>query len=721
MPSIQKIIHEVSLYNPKGDLTLIQKAGDFAKRVHEGQKRVSGDPYIIHPIEVAQILAQMKLDVPSIASALLHDTIEDTGTSLEEIKKEFGPEIAHLVDGVTKLNKIQFSSAQEKQAENFRKMIMAMAKDIRVILMKLADRLNNMRTLEPLSEERRQDIAKETMDIYAPLANRLGIQWMKVELEELSFKYLKPDAYSDIHEKMKKVKRESEPYIEKVIQEVSDKLKEYNIPHKIYGRLKHNFSIYRKMQSQNISFEQVHDLIAFRIIVENITQCYTALGIIHELWTPVPGRFKDYIAMSKTNNYQSLHTTMVCLEGERAEFQIRTSEMHEIAEKGIAAHWNYKENGSINDKDQHKFQWVQELLNWQKELKDPAEFLDTVKLDLFATDVYVFTPNGDVRELPHGATPIDFAYSIHSDVGNHCVGAKVDERIVPLSYRLRSGDTLEILTSPHQKPSKDWLKFAVTSRAKSKIRQVVQQEQRERSIALGRELIEKEFEKYGLSPSKYMKGDAIAKALIELGYQTQDTLEMHVGYGKLSSQQLLTKLIPREILEAKASNLSSPEPESTLARIFKKVKERGKSMVKVGGFDDIMVSLGKCCAPLPGDPIVGFITRGRGVVVHIEDCTKVLSTDPERRVDVAWDKKSDNAHQAKLKVVSSDRPGLLASMSKTISNEGVNISQASIRTTNDEKAINIFEVEIKNITQLKGVMRALEKLSGIITVERIRN
>ncbi len=719
MVTLEKIIQNIKSYNPQGDFSLIQKAGDFASKVHKGQERQSGEPYIIHPLEVAEILVQMKLDVPSIVAALLHDTIEDTSATLDEIKKEFGPEIAHLVDGVTKLSKIQFSSAQEKQAENFRKMIMAMAKDIRVILIKLADRLNNMRTLKHLSEERQQNIARETMDIYAPLANRLGIQWMKVELEELSFKYLKPEAYKDIDEKMRQVKKESAPYIEKVLQEVSSKLNEYKVPHQIYGRLKHYFSIYRKMAAQNISFEQVNDLIAFRIIVDNITQCYTALGIIHELWTPIPGRFKDYIAMPKANNYQSLHTTVVCMEGERAEFQIRTKEMNEVAEKGIAAHWNYKENGSIDDKDQQKFQWVQELLKWQNELKDPAEFLDTVKLDLFATDVYVFTPNGDVKELPHGATPIDFAYSIHSDVGNRCVGAKVNEKIVPLNYRLRSGDTIEILTSAHHKPSKDWLKFAVTSRAKSRIRQVIQHEQREKSIILGKELIEKEFEKFKLSPSKYMKGEELKHAIQEMGYQNLETLQMHVGYGKISPLQFISKLVPRELLAEKASE--ETKAESTLSRIFKKVKERGKSIVKVGGYDDIMVSLGRCCSPLPGDPIIGFITRGRGVVVHIMDCAKVLSTDPERRVEVAWDKHSEASHQAKLKIVSADRPGLLASMSKTIANEGVNISQASIRTTSDEKAVNIFEVEIKNISQLKGVLRALEKLGGVISVERIRN
>lgn len=717
MESFVEIGREVKQYNPQADLSLIEKAYHFSKKVHEGQMRASGDPYLIHPVEVALILTQMKLDVPSIVAGLLHDTVEDTLTSLDEIKSNFGLEIASLVDGVTKLGKIKFASSEEKQAENFRKMIMAMSKDIRVLLIKLADRLNNMRTLQHLSEARRVKIAKETLDIYAPLANRLGIQWMKIELEDLSFKYLKPEVCREIDEKMVRIKQESENYIQSVIADLSPKLNEYNIPHQIYGRLKHHYSVYRKMEGQNISFEQVHDLIAFRIIVNNIRECYTALGIIHELWTPIPGRFKDYIAMPKANNYQSLHTTVICLEGERAEFQIRTQKMHEIAEKGIAAHWNYKEDGSIDETEKEKFQWVRDLLNWQQELKDPAEFLDTIKLDLFATDVYVFTPNGDVRELPHGSTPIDFAYAIHSDVGNHCVGARVNERIVPLNYRLRSGDSVEILTQPHHKPSKDWLKFAVTSRAKSKIRSVIKHEQRERSILIGKDLIEKEFERYSLSPSKYLKSDLLDRVLNDMGYQSYETLAMSVGYGKISPITFVSKLVPKEkLLEKQAPQ----KPETVISKIFNKVKERGRSIVKVGGIDDIMVTLGRCCSPLPGDSIVGFITRGRGVTIHGADCPKVMETDPERRVDVEWDEKSEATHHAKLKVVSSDRPGLLASMSKVISNEGVNISQASIRTTNDQKAVNIFEVEIKNTGQLRGVMRALEKLGGIINVERIR-
>jgi len=718
MVTLSEIGRELRSYNPHAEIPFLEKAYQFSEKVHHGQRRASGEPYVIHPLEVSQILTQMKLDVPSIAAGLLHDTVEDTLTSIDEIKRNFGLEVATLVDGVTKLGKIKFASAEEKQAENFRKMIMAMSQDIRVLLIKLADRLNNMRTLQHLPEDRRIKISRETMDIYAPLANRLGIQWMKIELEDLSFKFLKPDVYHELEQKMAGVKTESETYIQKVLSVLDPKLSEYGIHHQIYGRLKHSYSIYRKMESQNISFEQVHDLIAFRIIVKNIRECYTALGIIHELWTPIPGRFKDYIAMPKANNYRSLHTTVVCLDGERAEFQIRTKEMHEVAEKGIAAHWNYKEDGSIDEKDQQKFEWVRELLDWQNELKDPAEFLDTIKLDLFATDVYVFTPRGEVRELPHGSTPIDFAYAIHSDVGNRCMGARVNERIVPLNYRLRSGDTIEILTQTNHKPSKDWLKFVVTSRAKSKIRMVIKQEQRDRSILIGKELIEKEFERFDLTPGKFLKGEGFENVLRDLGYPNLDTFSLAVGYGKMSPFSLVSRLVPQEKLKEKAP--APPKPETMLSKIFKKVKERRKSIVKVGGFDDIMVTLGRCCSPLPGDSIVGFITRGRGVTVHTSDCPKVMETDPDRRVEVAWDERSEIAHHAKLKVVSADRPGLLASMSKVISNEGVNISQASIRTTSDQKAINIFEVEIKDTQQLRTVMRALEKLGGIINVERIR-
>ncbi len=718
MISLQDILASVRSYNPKADLSLIEKAYHFSEKVHEGQKRASGEPYFIHPVEVAAILAEMQLDAASIAAGLLHDTVEDTLIPIDEIKKEFGPEISLLVDGVTKLSKIKFSTTEEKQAENFRKMMLAMAVDIRVILIKLADRLNNMRTLFHLSVERQLKIAKETAEIYAPLANRLGIQWMKIELEDLSLKYLKPEIYNTVYHQVEVVRKEREAYMARVQELLEKKLQEYGVPNRIYGRVKHLYSIYRKMESQNIAFDQVHDIMAFRIIVDNIRQCYEVLGVLHELWKPVPGRFKDYIAMPKVNNYRSLHTTVICLEGQRVEFQIRTQEMHEIAEKGIAAHWTYKEDGSISQNDQKKFQWLRELLDLQKDLQDPAEFLDTVKLDLFATDVYVFTPKGQLKELPYGSTPVDFAFSIHSDVGNQCVGAKVNDKIVPLDYVLKSGDTVQVLTKAGSKPNRDWLKFVKTSRAKAKIRQEIRDEQRDRALSLGNELLTNEIERHGIQAGKYLKDDKLLEAAREFHLKNAESLIAQIGYGKISPHHVVVKLIPAELL---IKPEPSPAKTGVLGEIFQKVKKRSKSAITVGGLNDVLVAMGKCCNPLPGDSITGFITRGRGVTVHTVDCPKVLATDPDRRVEVSWDDASDLSHQAKIRAVSVDRPGILASMTKTISNLGVNISQANIRTSSDLKAINIFVLDIKNRQQLLEVVRALETLAGVISVDQIRS
>jgi (p)ppGpp synthetase, RelA/SpoT family len=717
MIRIAELLQRIQEYDPQANTSIIEKGFEFAQKVHAGQKRASGDPYLVHPVEVAEILVQMKLDAASVAAGLLHDTAEDTLLSIEDIQNEFGPEISQLVDGVTKLSKIKFSSTEEKQAENFRKMMMAMATDIRVILIKLADRLNNMRTLSHLSPERQIKIARETMEIYAPLANRLGIQWMKIELEDLSLQYLKPDIYESMYSAVQAQSVARQAYMMRVQEVVQKKLDEYNIPHDIHGRLKHVYSIFRKMEAQNISFDQVHDVMAFRIIVENIRQCYEVLGILHELWKPVPGRFKDYIAMPKVNNYQSLHTTVVCLDGERVEFQIRTRSMHEVAEKGIAAHWTYKEDGSITNTDQKKFKWLRELLDLQKELKDPTEFLDTVKLDLFATDVYVFTPRGELKELPYGSTPIDFAYSIHSDVGNQCVGAKANDKIVPLDYVLKSGDTVTILTKPNTRPNKDWLKFVKTSRAKARIRGEIRKEQRGKAIQIGEELLSSEIERHGLNPGKYLKGGDLAGLAQDFGLKSFESLVAQVGYGKISPTSVIAKVVPVELLVKP----DIVKKTGVLEDIFTKVKKRSKSAITVGGHSDILVTLGKCCNPLPGDSITGFISRGRGVMVHTMDCAKVLANDPERRVEVSWDDVTDVTHHAKVKVVSADRQGILATMTKTISNLGINISQANIRTTGDEKAVNIFVVEIHNRAELDSVVRALEGIKGVITVAKIKS
>ncbi len=719
MISIEDIKTKVKEYDSHADLQKIQKAYDLAARAHEGQKRVSGDPYLIHPLEVADILAQMRMDSSSIAAGLLHDTVEDTLVKLEDIRDTFGNEISQLVDGVTKLSRMHFSSKEEKQAENFRKMILAMASDIRVVLIKLADRLNNMRTLGALSPSRQVKIASETLDIYAPLANRLGIQWMKIELEDLCLKYLKPDIYNALYQASREQRKKREEYMSRVQQVVDEKLLFYKIPHRISGRMKHIYSIYRKMETQNLAFGQVHDIIAFRIVVQSIRQCYEVLGILHEQWKPVPGRFKDYIAMPKVNNYQSLHTTVVCLEGQQVEFQIRTQEMHDTAESGIAAHWTYKEDGNISQADRERFQWLRELIDLQKDVQDPAEFLDTVKLDLFATDVYVFTPKGDLIELPYGSTPIDFAYSIHTDVGNQCIGAKVDDKIVPLDYQLRSGDTISVLTKTGSHPKRDWLKFVKSSRARAKIRQEIKKEQRDKSVALGRDMLGREIEKYGESTSFYLKEEPLSEVAERYFHlKSADSLLAQLGYGKLTASNVVSKLLPKEsVLRAG----DSPKRPGVLEEIFQKVKKRNRTGIQVGGHDDILVTLGKCCSPLPGDSVTGFISRGRGVIVHSVDCPKVLASDPERRIEVSWDNSEDLLHQAKLKTVNVDRPGILAAITKKISNMGVNISQASIRTTSDQKAMNIFTLDIKSREQLEDVIRALESIKGVISVSKIRS
>ncbi len=718
MISVDQITQQVQQYNAHADVDLIKKAYHFASQVHEGQKRVSGDPYFIHPVEVAVILAQMKLDASAIAAGLLHDTVEDSLTTMEEVKKGFGPEVALLVDGVTKLSKIQFSTVEEKQAENFRKMMLAMAVDIRVILIKLADRLNNMRTLSALSVDRQVKIAKETEEIYAPLANRFGIQWIKIELEDLSLKYLKPEIYQFIYHQVEAERAQLDAYMGRVRSLIEGKFSQYEIPCQIHGRIKHVYSIYRKMEAQNIAFDQVHDIMAFRILVDNIRQCYEVLGIIHEMWKPVPGRFKDYIAMPKVNNYRSLHTTVICLEGERVEFQIRTKEMHEIAEKGIAAHWTYKDDGSISQNDQKKFQWLRELLDLQKELKDPAEFLDSVKLDLFATDVYVFTPLGELKELPYGSTPVDFAYSIHSDVGNHCVGAKANDRIIPLDYVLRSGDTVSIITRTNSRPNRDWLKFAKTSRAKAKIRQEIRLEQRDRALKIGRELLENEIERQGLNAGDYLQEERLTQIAQDFHQSSSESMILQIGYGKISPHSVALKLLPPEYSK---KLIPTPEKKGVLEEIFQKARKKAKSNIRVGGYQDILVSLGKCCNPLPGDSITGFITRGRGVTIHTVDCAKVMATDPERRVEVSWDEGTEGQHQAKIRTVTVDKTGILAEMSKIMSNMGINITQANIRTTNDQKAINIFVVDIKNRNELQNVVRALQGMEGVISVEQIRS
>jgi len=722
---LNDILDRVSSYHPDPDLDLIKKAYVYSAKVHQGQIRKSGEPYLIHPLEVAGLLAELKLDEASVVTGLLHDTIEDTLATKEEVAELFGAEIAELVDGVTKLS--QFSAAnthEEKQAENFRKMVVAMAKDIRVLLVKLADRTHNMRTLDHMKPESQERIARETLDIYAPLANRLGIQWIKSELEDLSFKYLRPQDWAELSVKVAEEAREKERFVGEVVEIINEKLSASQVPAEVSGRVKHVYSIWRKMRQLDVEFDQIQDVIGFRVIVDTVAQCYESLGIIHALWKPIPGRFKDYIAIPKPNLYQSLHTTVIGPKGERIEVQIRTREMHEIAEEGVAAHWAYKEKGrdgkgggELSKKDAESFGWLRQLVEFQREVADPREFLETVKVDLFSDEVFVFTPKGAVKSLPRGATPVDFAYTIHSEIGEHCVGAKVNGKLVPLRYKLKNGDTIEILTSPHSHPSKDWLTFVKTSRAQARIRQFIRQAEHRRSIEIGRDVAEREFRRFGLTLNKVHKGGELDKAAHALGYRQADDVLAAIGYGKVAPAQVLQQILPPEKL-AEGQPPEQPAVTNRITDLFRKMARRPTEGVRINGIEDVLVRYGKCCNPVPGDVIVGFITRGRGVTVHTAACDKILGIDPERRVDVTWDAKADIKRQVSIRVITADRPGILAKLSQTFSEAGLNISQASCRTTPGERAVNEFEISIADLKQLNAVMRNLEKIDGVQSVER---
>jgi GTP diphosphokinase / guanosine-3',5'-bis(diphosphate) 3'-diphosphatase len=710
------ILERLTSYNPNADTDLLRKAYVFSAKVHLGQVRLSGEPYLNHPLEVAGILTQLRLDVASVATGLLHDTVEDTLTSLKEVRENFGEEIAQLVDGVTKISQISLQSSEDGQAENFRKMILAMVKDIRVILVKLADRLHNMRTLKYHSPEKQAEIAQETLDIYAPLANRLGIDWIKSDLQDLAFQYLHPDIYEEIRRKIAKKEKERLRYVDEVKRTLMKRLYENHIEGEVTGRLKQIYSIYLKMKGQNIDFDQVYDITAFRVVVHTIKDCYDVLGIIHSILKPIPGKFKDYIGLPKENMYQALHTSVIGPYGERIEIQIRTHEMHEIAEEGIAAHWKYKEGKALGEVDDKRFTWLRQLLEWQRDLKDDAEFIESVKVDLFPHEVYVFTPKGAVKQFPVGATPVDFAYSVHSDVGNHCSGAKVNGKIVPLRYELRSGDTVEIMTSPNQKPSKDWLKLVKTSRAKTKIRQWFTNEEREKSINLGKEILEKEFRKFSLQQTKLIKSGDLARVASEFSFQGVDDLIAAVGYGKVTANQIIGKILPQERLEQQREE----QEEGRLKHLFKKITRGPKDALLIKGVDNVMVRYAGCCNPLPGDKVVGFITRGRGVTIHAADCQNAMDDDPNRKVEVEWDSTKEYSYPVRIRIYSDDKKGLLAEISTSISSNEANITNARVDTTEEKKAVSTFEMEIRDLNHLKKVIKALEKIKGVDRVERLR-
>jgi GTP pyrophosphokinase len=714
MPAVrlEDIVERIQGYNPDADVDLLRRAYIFSAKVHQGQTRLSGESYLNHPIEVAAILANLKLDAATVAAGLLHDTIEDTAATPEEIKAMFGDEVARLVDGMTKLSRMELQSREQREAENFRKMVVAMAKDIRVILIKLADRLHNMRTLDSLPPDKQKRIAQETLDIYAPLANRLGISRIKTELEDLSFMYLNPEAYEDLAQKVNQRRIERESYINELIEIIKRQLAEHGYKGEVKGRPKHFYSIYLKMQKQGISFEDVYDLIAIRIITDTKVNCYAILGLIHSLWTPVPGRFKDFIGVPKSNLYQSLHTTVIGPKGERVEFQIRTEEMHRLAEEGIAAHWRYKETSHVSQREEQQFAWLRQLLEWQRDLPDAKEFMETVKGDLFPDVVYVFTPRGDVKELPQGSTPVDFAYSVHTDIGHQCVGAKVNGKIVPLKHVLHNGDKIEVITQTGHTPSRDWLKFVKTSKARTRIKAWLKAEERRRSILLGRELLEKDLRKHELSPSKIFKSDDLLKVATDMSYNALDDLLAAIGYGKVSAHMVANKIAPdRPHIE--------PIPKKPPQ---KQAKPSSGNSMKISGMDNMLIHLSKCCNPVPGDKVVGFITRGRGVSIHTADCPNVgeLTFDKERLVEVSWGDFQPGAHAVKISVQTEDKPGLLANVSSSISAAEANITHAEVTTGEDKQATLNFTIDIKDVEHLNRIIKNIEAIKGVLDVKRVK-
>jgi guanosine-3',5'-bis(diphosphate) 3'-pyrophosphohydrolase len=710
---LETLIDEIPKYQPGADLDLLTRAYRFSEHSHQGQQRASGEPYLSHPLEVANLLVGFKMDATTVTAGLLHDVLEDTHATKDELTREFGAEIAELVDGVTKIGKLAFSSREERQAENFRKMVVAMARDLRVLMIKLADRLHNMRTLDYLPPEKARKVAQETLDIYAPLAHRLGMAKVKAELEDLALRAMHPDDYQELMRRVAKRRLEREAEINQVVSILQGKLGEVGIESKSQGRPKHFYSIWKKMHEDGREFDEIYDLTAVRVIVKTVRDCYGALGVIHSLWKPVPGRFKDFVAMPKVNMYQSLHTTVIGPKGDPVEIQIRTLEMHRIAEEGIAAHWLYKEKRQERDRFDEAFTWLRQLMESQRDVKDPQEFLDSVRLDLFPDEVYVFTPRGDVKALPEAATPIDFAYAVHTDVGHHCVGAKVNGKLVPLRYTLQQGDIVEVVTSPGQHPSRDWLKIVRSNRARAKINQWLKIEERARSLILGREFFEREAKKYRLSAATLLGSEEMKKALADLGFPTVDDLLASIGYGKTSVQHVLGRLAPETVHEAERSTETKPATRPG----------KGDGAVRIRGVDDVLVRFAKCCSPVPGDGIVGFITRGRGLTVHARDCLTVAQNvlDKERLVPVEWDGGEPAKRPVHIKVyIGQDRPGLLAEITSAISSRQGNITKADITVTDDRQGINNFVVEVADLRQLQSIMQAIKDVRDVINVERVR-
>ena len=721
--TIEEVLETVKKSNRRADLKLIKKAYEFAKDKHKDQLRRSGEPYIIHPIQVAYILATLGLDHSTICAALLHDVIEDTDVTLEDIAKEFSSEIAEMVDGVTKLSKLNYTSEQEQQVENYRKMFLAMGKDIRVILIKLADRLHNMRTLKYLTRDRQIANARETMDLYAPLANRLGMYSLKWELEDLSFKYLYPEDYRELVEGIDKKREERLKFIDQIMQEIKVELKKQKIVAEITGRAKHLYSIYRKMQRDNKTLDQIYDLFALRIIVNSVKDCYAALGVVHELYNPMPGRFKDYISVPKPNMYQSLHTTLIGPKGTPFEVQIRTWDMHRIAEYGIAAHWAYKEASFLGGKkanvtvEEDKLSWLRETLEWQKDMQDPQEFLNTLKTELFEDEVYVFTPKGKILVLPNGATPIDFAYAIHAEIGNHMTGCKINSKMMPIVTKLKNGDIVEIVTSDKSKgPSRDWLKFIKSSTAKTRIQQWFKKNEREENIGKGKESLEREVKRIGMSYQDLFKPEFVEVAVNRYKFNSLDDMYASVGFGTITAGKIVSRILEEYRKVNKEANIEEKIEELTKPKEDK--PSSGGIIVK--GIDNCLVRLSKCCNPVPGDEIVGYITKGRGVSVHRKDCKNVkdLFEEENRMIDVAWYTDQPSSYNVDIVLFSNDRDGLLADIIATIATEKAPLIAITSKVSKERIVITELTIEVNNITQLNNMLKSLRKIDSVYDVKR---
>ena len=708
---------------PNDDLTIVKKAYDYSLKYHDGQTRASGEPYLVHPLEVALVLAEMKMDPVAVAAGLLHDSVEDTSVTIVDIRKEFGEQVAHIVEGVTKISKIDFVTREEQQAENLRKMMLAMVDDIRVVLIKLADRLHNMRTLEHLDPERQHKIAEETLEIYAPIAHRLGMGKIRGELEDLGFRFLDPVGYEQVEKSVNARRKQGEEFLAKTQKIISDKLKEAGIQARVESRIKRLFSIHKKLQKQRISVDQVYDLCAMRVITRSLQDCYAVLGIIHNLWRPVPGRIKDFIAMPRPNFYQSLHTSVITEDGTPFEIQIRTEEMHKMAEEGIAAHWKYKD-GPVSAQDEQRLAWLRQVVEWQRDVSDPNEFLSTLKVDLYPEEVYTFTPKGKVVVLPRDATPIDFAYTIHTEVGHTCVGAKVNGRMVPLRYKLHSGDIVEILTQPGHKPSRDWLGLVKSSRSRNKIKHWLNVHQRERAIEIGRKLIEKEARKYRIA-LKEIKDEDLNRVATGYGLGRADDLMAGIGYGKYSARQVLARLLPAGATHNIAGDIESEgltsEP-STIASVVRRVFG-DHNAITVRGQGDMLVYRARCCNPIRGEAIVGYITRGKGVAVHSVNCPNVtnLLYEPERKIDVEWarDDATPTAYPVKLTVFCDDRFGMLKSITGVIGDAKSNIRNITAHTANSQASVEVV-LDIADLKHLENIIAGLRKIPGVHEVQRLQ-